>query len=151
MDFTLQRIFVTQRTTIGVINWPDAAGTLKPLCFTCEDPVRLIKVARVTAIPAGQYEVIVSRSVRFGRDLPEILSVPDFSGVRIHPGNTAEDTEGCILPGTHAGIDEVQNSRIAFDQLFERIRAAVSHGPLLLNIFNLVGRRKTDATYPANT
>jgi hypothetical protein len=93
-------------------------------CYTLEDVTRSHKIAGVTAIPAGNYKVIINQSNRFQRLLPLVLDVPEFSGIRIHPGNKAEDTEGCILVGTTAGDDLIGNSRIAFNALFEKMRKA---------------------------
>ena len=75
--------------------------------FTLEDKVREIKgepvdkwkVQNKTAIPKGIYKVIINLSNRFKRLLPLLLNVDGFEGVRIHPGNTSENTEGCILLG----------------------------------------------------
>lgn len=61
------------------------------------------KVKGKSAIKAGTYEIILTYSVRFKRVLPILLNVEDFDGVRIHRGNTAKDTEGCILPGVSGG------------------------------------------------
>ena len=69
-------------------------------CYTLEDPIREKKVWGDTAIPAGTYNVVVSFSNRFKKDLPEVQSVPNYAGVRIHGGNDKEDTHGCILVGT---------------------------------------------------
>ncbi len=92
-------------------------------CYTLEDKVRepFIKIAGETAIPAGTYKVIVNWSTRFNRMLPLLVDVPDFEGVRIHPGNTAADTHGCILVGQRADSDSVSLSRAAFDKLFPKI------------------------------
>lgn len=73
-------------------------------CHTREDEDRFLedggaKETGKTAIPRGKYRLITSESPRFGRILPEVLHVPDFTGVRIHGGNTAEDSGGCILVG----------------------------------------------------
>lgn len=95
-------------------------------CYTCEDVVRApgVKVYGKTAIPAGRYRVIVSDSPRFKRRLPLLVGVQGFEGIRIHPGNTAEDTEGCILPGLGHTADRVTQSAIAFAQLMSKIDAA---------------------------
>ena len=101
-------------------------------CFSLEDQLREIpgqpvtawKVAGGTAIPAGRYRVLVTESPRFGRPLPLLVAVPGFEGVRIHPGNTVADTEGCILVGRDRQPGRVLQSRVAFDALFAQIAAA---------------------------
>lgn len=99
-------------------------------CFTVEDVVRPAgeKIHGKTAIPGGRYQVVVTPSQRFRRDLPLLLKVPNFEGVRIHPGNTAEDTEGCILPGLARNAKGVTQSRPAFDKLFARLTAVLATG-----------------------
>lgn len=99
-------------------------------CYTCEDVERLDgdKVPGQTAIPRGTYRVVVTYSNRFKRNLPLLENVPNFAGVRIHSGNTAFDTEGCILPGRTLHADRVGESRLAFDALFEKIRGALNAG-----------------------
>lgn len=73
-------------------------------CHTCEDQDRQLedgkeKVYGKTAIPRGKYRLITSFSNRFQRVLPEVLDVPGFTGIRIHGGNTAENSHGCVLVG----------------------------------------------------
>lgn len=105
-------------------------------CFTLEDvvrehpgaPVAEWKIPGETAIPAGRYKVTVTHSQRFNRDLPLLNAVPGFLGVRIHPGNTEADTEGCILVGSHIAGDAITESRIAFGALFEKVRDAFNAG-----------------------
>ena len=73
--------------------------------FTCEDEDRNLengKEAKIygrTAIPRGTYPLEVSYSHHFGKELPAVLDVPGYSGIRIHGGNRAEDSLGCILVG----------------------------------------------------
>lgn len=93
-------------------------------CFTLEDPVRKEKIYGETAIPAGTYSVIVTFSPHFKRELPLLLNVPNYEGVRIHPGNTAADTLGCILVGMSKGVDRVNNSVAAFNPLYSDIYSA---------------------------
>lgn len=99
-------------------------------CFTLEDVVRPdgVKVFGETAIPEGTYKVIVNYSNRFQKLMPLVLDVPGFEGIRIHPGNTAADTHGCILVGTNSTGTTITNSRKAYDPLFEQIKAAFDAG-----------------------
>jgi hypothetical protein len=94
-------------------------------CWTLEDEIREQKVPRKTCIPAGGYRVVLSMSNRFKRVLPEVLNVPNFSGVRIHPGNTIDDTEGCLLVGQGRGDAAVAFARAAMESLFPKIDAAL--------------------------
>jgi|WetSurSiteA1Bulk_404760.scaffolds.fasta_scaffold187182_1 hypothetical protein len=95
-------------------------------CNTLEDTVRLpgVKVYGKTAIPIGKYRVAVDYSNRFKRLLPHLLDVPQFEGIRIHPGNKAEDTEGCILVGKKVNGRMIEESRLAFNALLPKIQAA---------------------------
>ena len=71
----------------------------KFFCHTLEDEIRPDgeKVYGKTAIPAGKYELILTVSNRFKRLMPLLVDVPMFSGVRLHGGNTSEDSHGCPL------------------------------------------------------
>lgn len=88
----------------------------KYFCDTLEDQVRDLadeqKVYAKTAIPAGKYEVRVTWSPKFKRNLPLLLGVPYFSGIRIHRGNRAADTSGCILVGENKVKGMVINSTL---------------------------------------
>lgn len=91
-------------------------------CDTLEDVVRAKgeKVYGKTAIPSGTYRVKKTFSPRFKKVLPEILEVEDFSGVRIHAGNTAKDTEGCVLLGLNKTKGAVVNSQNAMAFFMDR-------------------------------
>lgn len=90
-------------------------------CFTLEDVIRDKKIPGETAIPSGTYEVRVTWSPRFKRQLPILIAVPGFEGIRIHPGNTARDTDGCILVGIEKQEDTILRSREAFEKLYKKI------------------------------
>lgn len=113
-------------------------------CYTLEDEVReksnpgvwrtmdeyvaSWKIPKVTAIPRGRYHVTVTFSPHFNRLLPLINDVPGYTGVRIHPGNKAADTDGCILVGQTKESNLVYQSKAAFDVLFPKIQAAIARG-----------------------
>lgn len=109
MELKLIRDKFTEESTIGRLLINDVFH-----CFTLEDKVREVKIQNVTAIPKGRYEVIVNFSNRFQQQMPLLLKVPNFEGVRIHWGNYSKDTEGCILLGTTKGVNMIGNSRTAY-------------------------------------
>ena len=87
-----------------------------------------------TCIPSGRYQVTLGvKSPRFSKVaqykacdgyLPRLLNVPAFDGVLIHIGNTARDTDGCILVGRNTIKGQVTNSTDTFWRLYERLQAA---------------------------
>lgn len=126
MNLVLERTDFTDKSTIGELYHDNEF-----LCFVLEDVVREEKIKNETAIPYGKYEVVVTYSPRFRRNLPLLLDVPNYSGVRIHPGNKASDTEGCFLPGTRKGTDFVFESKKAFDSLYKKIVDAKKAGEIV--------------------
>lgn len=126
MELTLNRIFLGTVATIGEL-WVNNSH----LTDTLEDRVRPEgeKVYGQTAIPEGTYEVKLTYSPRFKKILPEILNVPNFSGIRIHSLNKAEESEGCIGVGEWNGKDTnwISNSRIAFNELMSLLQKAANN------------------------
>lgn len=131
MKLDLKRQPTEGETTLGELS---ADGLFE--CYTLEDVVREVpgepvsawKVPGATAIPRGRYRVIVSFSPHFQIFLPLLVDVPGFTGIRIHPGNTAKDTEGCILVGDRYEDGCVLDSRKAFAILYGRIKEARARG-----------------------
>lgn len=116
-------------------------------CYTLEDVARAtgVKIAGETAIPAGLYSIAITESNRFKRPLPLIYNMNDFSvsdgikkwtGIRIHPGNDRDDTEGCILPGLKLMTDWVSGSVDAMEKLFPLIEAKIKAGENKFEILN---------------
>lgn len=125
MKLVLERTVFGKDFTLGKLY---ADGSL--FCYTLEDVVRPVgspKVFGATAIPTGTFKVVIDRSKRFGRDMPHVLDVPGFEGIRIHSGNTDKDTEGCILVGQYAGDRNwVSNSKIVFGKLYVMLQATLN-------------------------
>jgi hypothetical protein len=136
MNLKLVRKTFTEESTVGELS---VNGKFE--CFTLEDKVRAVKIHGKTAIPEGIYEVVITFSDRFRKPLPLLLKVPNFEGVRIHSGNTAADTEGCILVGTSKSKDMVGGSRNAFNALFPKIEAALKKEKVF---FQIVGGTHED-------
>ena len=94
-----------------------------------EDEIAALKVKGATAIPTGTYRIdMQTRSPRFRRVLPRLVSVKGYAGVLIHSGNTAADTEGCILVGENRERGKVLNSRATLERLLVFLRAAQAEG-----------------------
>ena len=80
--------------------------------------VKSKKVYGQTAIPTGTYRVIISYSNKFKRQMPLLLNVPGFLGIRIHSGNTEKDTEGCLIVGKNKVVGKVIESKDTYNKLF---------------------------------
>lgn len=83
-----------------------------------------IKIKTKTAIPTGEYILKRTYSPRFKRLVPQVLNVKGFSGVRIHAGNSAKDTEGCPLVGYNTQRGKVLNSRKVFTEFDVMLQVA---------------------------
>jgi len=123
MNLRLIRKHFTPESTIGDLYLDDVFE-----CHTLEDTARSVKVHGKTAIPTGRYRVIITYSPRFQQEMPLLLSVPEFLGVRIHAGNVAADTEGCILVGMKWEPDKILESRIAYKGLYDKLDSARQRG-----------------------
>ena len=127
MKLRVERLWKKPAYTVGRL-YVDG----KLYCNTLEDVVRDLnketKVPGKTAIPAGTYKVIYNWSPKFGRNLPRLLNVPHFDGILIHPGNTADDSAGCILVGKNTEVGRLTQSRYTSDCLNVLIEDAQRHG-----------------------
>jgi len=141
MELELTRSVKTNKSTIGELK---INGVFE--CFILEDKDRglrkdmpisellVMKIKTKTAIPAGRYEIVVSFSDKFQKMLPLLLDVPAFAGIRIHPGNTDANTEGCLLPGKTKSPDMIGSSRVAFTALFDKIKAALQREKIFITV-----------------
>ena len=124
MRLTLKRVFKGDTYTIGKL-YIDGVY----FCDTLEDKVRKItpddpKVYGETAILSGIYEVVINWSPRFKCMMPLLLKVAHFVGIRIHWGNIAKDTEGCILVGENKEKGKVLNSKVTYNKLMTILKGA---------------------------
>ena len=141
LELTLQRTIFGETFTLGEM-WN---GNIW-LAHTLEDAVRGYdeKVYGKTAIPPTlaekehRYRVRMTYSNRFKKLMPQLMDVPIFEGVRIHGGNTQEDTLGCILVGMKINVnkDGIFDCKPALDRIYQLIAANEMNGGTFLNIRN---------------
>lgn len=133
MRLVIKRLFLEETYTQGVLLIDDRQSGI----YTLEDvmrevpgePVESWKVQDETAIPVGTYKLVLDYSPHFKKILPHLLDVPGFEGIRIHAGNTVEDSSGCPLVGYSVlGPGQIGASRIALADLMEELEAAIAGG-----------------------
>lgn len=129
MKLELKRLHKTNNSTIGELS---IDGKFE--CYVIEDVERETKVYGKTAIPKGTYEVVITMSNRFKKNLPLLLNVPNYAGVRIHTGNTALDTEGCLILGKTRSVDFVGESRKAMNEFMPKLESALKKGKVFIAI-----------------
>lgn len=149
--YTLTRDVLHANGTGGIITGPG----IEKMVYCAEDPVRepsnapedpaeraawvaRWKVKGKTAIPYGSYVLAWTWSNRFKRFTLQLLDVPGFGGIRIHAGNDADDTEGCLLPGLSRPLSnpyQVLQSRLALPLVEEPIHQAIERGiPCMIQV-----------------
>jgi hypothetical protein len=126
MIITVRRIAMKDTYTIGKL-YIDGVY----FCDTIEDKdrglddsmeeseIRKKKVYGLTAIPLGTYKVEITYSPKFKKNLPLLIGVKGFEGIRIHSGNTAKDSLGCIIVGRNKKVGMVLDSRATMTKLLK--------------------------------
>lgn len=128
MELKLNRLHKNPTYTIGKL-YIDG----QYLCDTVEDcdrglkqsmtsqQIAVKKVYGKTAIPSGRYKVTLTFSNKFKRVLPLVNDVIGFLGIRIHAGNTADDSLGCIIVGENKIKGGVVNSKVTLERLMAKL------------------------------
>lgn len=144
MQLTVKRSYRGNDYTVGHL-YIDG----KFFCDTMEDTdrglnqrmpltqIKSIKVKGKTCIPYGTYVVsmnIVSPkysnyakypyALAVKGKMPRLLDVPGFDGVLIHPGTTANDTDGCLLVGENKAKGKLINSQVTWKRLCQVLLGA---------------------------
>ncbi len=125
MEITLQRTKFTENSTEGDIS---IGGIFE--CVSLELPVK--DGLPGSCIPPGRYQVVLVPSPKFeatvdpwvltyAKNIPHLLGIPNRTNILIHWGNSAINTEGCILVGTTAMHDYISESRLAFAALWQKL------------------------------
>lgn len=122
--------------TMGKLYFRHRGGDWTYFCETLEDQYRgqdmRAKVPGETCIPHGTYPLSLTHSPRFGVIMPLISAVERFTGIRIHPLNIADETEGCLGVGTSRGVingkPAILDSRTAYSRLLPILKAELPVG-----------------------
>ena len=138
LEFSLVRKYFNEEYTIGKLSADNVY-----LCDTLEDKVRDLqdrnhdgdfndpgegKVYGKTAIPYGRYRILFTYWKKHNRMAPLLQNVPGFTGIFIHSGNTAADSEGCILPGENKEKGKVLYSKYHVNIIENLIHGALRDG-----------------------
>ncbi len=143
MQLLLKRKYFNEHSTIGELFIDN-----KFFCHILEDQdrgldskmsleeLKNLKVKSQTAIPTGIYEIQITYSPRFKSLMPLLLNVPGFDGIRIHVGNSDEDTDGCLLPGVKDWDvpDKVWSSKTTYTRLFGILEKALDNDKVFISI-----------------
>lgn len=129
MEITLNRTHIHKQATFGELLLNDHF-----FCYTIEDLTRPVKVKHETAIPAGRYRVIINMSPSFKRELPLLLNVPNFSGIRIHNGNSEDDSSGCIIVGSTKTETQVLHSKATLERLMIELKRFIRKEPIYITV-----------------
>ena len=132
MKLQVKRIFLGEEYTIGKLSYYDGLKWVY-FCDTMEDKVRdlnknskfdngEVKVYGKTAIPYGNYKMVIEWSPKFQMNLPLLIDGNSFEYIRIHAGNTAEDSHGCILVGFNKEKGKVLDSKKTLNSLLQLLK-----------------------------
>lgn len=131
MKLTLRRIAFRDTYTIGklYIDGVYFSDTVEDKDRGLDDSMTVEEILKrkvygETAIPYGTYEVQITYSPKYKKMMPLLLNVKGYSGIRIHSGNTAKDSLGCLIVGRNTKVGMVTESRVTYNKLFAIIKEA---------------------------
>lgn len=141
MELKVIRKEFTDSYTIGELYIND-----KFFCYTMEDTdrglnendslakMKRVKVSKRTAIPYGEYRVILSFSKKLKRFLPLILDVPNCRGIRFHKGSTQDWSSGCVLVGMKKAGSKLKDIVEAENSLMTILKSVNEIEPIYVKI-----------------
>lgn len=143
MELKLTRKIFTEKSTVGSlsINGEFYCSVLedKDIGLTSAmsvNDIAKVKIQDMTCIPYGTYEVVISYSNNFKKQLPLLVGVKGFEGIRVHAGNTDADSRGCLLVGVYdlRLPDFVGNSKKTMDKLMLILLEALTKEKIFITI-----------------
>ena len=123
-NYCIDKLYINGKYFSDVLEDPDR-GLTDTMSL---EEIKKIKIKGNTCIPYGTYNITITYSPRFKKNLPLLNNVKGFDGIRIHSGNKPQDTEGCLLPGFNKVKGQVIDSRVTTDKLITQIQQALNKG-----------------------
>ena len=123
-NYCIDKLYINGKYFSDVLEDPDR-GLTDTMSL---EEIKKIKIKSNTCIPYGTYNITITYSPRFKKNLPLLNNVKGFDGIRIHSGNKPQDTEGCLLPGFNKVKGQVIDSRVTTDKLIAQIQQALNKG-----------------------
>lgn len=124
-DYTIGKLYIDGEYFCDILEDTDRG-------ITQNDNITKIKSVKVygkTAIPKGTYYIDLDTvspkfkdklwAIQYDGKIPRLKEVPGFDGVLIHPGNTPNETLGCLLCGDNKVKGKVINSVSRFHELMK--------------------------------
>ena len=123
-NYCIDKLYINGKYFSDVLEDPDR-GLTDTMSL---EEIKKIKIKGNTCIPYGTYNITITYSPRFKKNLPLLNNVKGFDGIRIHSGNKPQDTEGCLLPGFNKVKGQVIDSRVTTNKLIAQIQQALNKG-----------------------
>ena len=123
-NYCIDKLYINGKYFSDVLEDPDR-GLTDTMSL---EEIKKIKIKGNTCIPYGTYNITITYSPRFKKNLPLLNNVKGFDGIRIHSGNIPQDTEGCLLPGFNKVKGQVIDSRVTTDKLIAQIQQVLNKG-----------------------
>ena len=123
-NYCIDKLYINNEYFSDALEDPDRSLTDS---MSLEE-IKKIKIKGNTCIPYGTYNVTITYSPRFKKNLPLINNVKGFDGIRIHSGNTPQDTEGCLLLGLNKVKGRVVDSKVTVNKFIDIVQKALNKG-----------------------
>ena len=123
-NYCIDKLYINGKYFSDALEDPDRGLT----DYMSLEEIKKIKIKGNTCIPYGTYNVTITYSPRFKKNLPLINNVKGFDGIRIHSGNTPQDTEGCLLLGLNKVKGRVVDSKVTVNKFIDIVQEALNKG-----------------------
>ena len=123
-NYSIDKLYINNTYFSDALEDPDR-GLISSMSLT---EIQRIKIKGNTCIPYGIYNITITYSPRFKKNLPLLNNVKGFDGIRIHSGNTPQDTEGCVLLGFNKIKGQVVDSKVTVNKFIDIVQKALNKG-----------------------